>query len=80
VLSYWGFIREGGTRILIKHYDKLTIAHGGLSALFLSILFLGEPNMFTLPITCVFMMTTAYCALQWHATNLFKKIETKRKK
>ncbi len=64
---------------MIKGYGKLALAHGGLSALFLSILASGEGNIFTLPVATVFMMGTAYCALQWHVSKLFEKIEKRKK-
>ena len=63
---------------MIKGWNYLTIIHGGISALFISILLFGEPNMFTALIAMVFTVSTIYCALQWGAMNLFKKIEAKR--
>ena len=65
---------------LIKGWDKLTLANGGLVILFVGIIFWGESNMFTLPIAMVFMTATVYCALQWHTMKLFKKIEAKHPK
>jgi len=65
---------------MIKGWNYLTMAHGGIAGIFLSILFLGEPNMFTIPLVMVFILATAYCALQWHAMNLFEKMERKNPK
>jgi len=65
---------------LIKGWNYLTIIHGVLSALFISILLFGEPNMFTIPIAMIFVVTTIYCVMQWHLMSLFKKIEAKHPK
>ncbi len=60
---------------MIKGWDKLTAWHSGIAIGFLLILFYGEPNMFAFPIFLVFTVSTVYCAVQWKAMNLFKKIE-----
>ena len=65
---------------MIKGWNYLTIIHGGLSALFLAILFFGEPHIFTLPIAMAFIISTIYCVMQWHVMGLFKKIEAKHPK
>ncbi len=60
---------------MIKGWDKLTAWHSGIAIGFLLILFYGEPNMFAFPIFLVFAVSTVYCAVQWKAMKLFKKIE-----
>jgi len=65
---------------MIKHYGKLALAHGLISALFIGILLFGETNMFTIPIALVFVVSTIYCTLQWHTSKLFAKIEAKNPK
>lgn len=65
---------------MIKGWNYLTIAYGILATLFIGILFFGESNMFTIPIAMLFVVGTIYCALQWGAMNLFKKIEAKHPK
>ncbi len=62
---------------MVKGWNYLTMAHGGIAGIFLSILFLGEPNMFTIPLIALFVLTTIYCAMQWHIMNLFEKMEKK---
>ncbi len=63
---------------MIKGWKQLTTVHGGIAGGFLLALLFGDNNnMFTLPIFTVFTMSTAYCALQWHVSKLFKKIESK---
>ena len=64
---------------MIKGFGKLALTHGGLSALFLTLLATGNGNIFTLPVATVFMMGTTYCALQWHVSKLFEKIEKRKK-
>lgn len=72
---------------MIKGWDKLTAWHSGIAIGFLLILLygseesiVGEPNMFALPIFLVFVVSTVYCALQWHVMKLFAKIEKKHPK
>ncbi len=65
---------------MIKHYGKIALAHLGIVILFVGITLWGEPNMFTIPIALVFVVGTAYCTLQWHASKLFAKIEKKHPK
>jgi len=66
---------------MIKGWNYLTIIHGGIAGIFISILFFGEqPNMFTIPIAMVFTVSTIYCVMQWHLMGLFKKIEAKHPK
>ena len=62
---------------MVKGWNYLTMAHGGIAGIFLSILFLGEPNMFTIPLIALFVLTTIYCAMQWHLMNLLDKVEKK---
>lgn len=62
---------------MVKGWNYLTMAHGGIAGIFLSILFLGEPNMFTIPLIALFVLTTIYCAMQWHLMNLLEKVEKK---
>ncbi len=63
---------------MIKGWDILTLLYGGISGVFIWILLFGEPNMFTFPLALLFTVGTIYCALQWGAMNIFKKIEAKR--
>jgi len=65
---------------MIKGWNYLTMAHGGIAGIFLSILFLGEPNMFTIPLIAVFVLSTIYCAMQWHLMNLFEKVEKRQRR
>ena len=65
---------------MIKHYGKIALAHLGIAMLFVGITLWGEPNMFALPIAMIFVTGTVYCALQWHVSKLFAKIEAKHPK
>ncbi len=65
---------------MTKGWNYLTMAHGGIAGIFLSILFLGEPNMFTFPLLMVFVLSTIYCAMQWHLMNLLEKAEKRQRK
>ena len=62
---------------MINGWGKLALLHGGISSIFVYILALGEPNMFTFPIAMVFVMTTAYCGMQYFASRTIKKWEDK---
>jgi len=62
---------------MIKGWNYLTIAFALITVLFIGLLATGETNMFTLPLTIVFIMCTTFCAQQWNVMRLFKKIEKK---
>jgi len=62
---------------MVNGWNYLSLIHGGLAGVFLSIMFLGEPNMFTFPVATLFILATIYCALQWHTNKLIARLEKK---